>query len=395
MGAVLLAAPGAAEAAAVRAVRTIRSHEFTRIIIECSEHCEYRVSRAEGPEPRFAVDFPGATLPAGGLEPVKFAEGPAKRLRAVRTEGGVRVLIETRDRASASTFPLLDPFRLVVDVGAARAPVPAAAVPQRPEGEAAPRAAPRPPVAAQAERPRERPRAVAKAPRLKLMIDAGHGGHDPGARGVGELWEKDIVLDIAQRLADKARRSGEFEVAMTRTSDVFVPLEERTARANAFGADVFLSVHGNAAPGPELRGMETYYLNNTGDRATIRLAQMENGLTSATGAAHGGDVAFILSDLVQSYKVEESLDLAEMVQKGAVASGRTHHPELRDIGVKAGPFYVLVGAGMPAVLVEVSFLTNPDDARALALAEYRDAIAEGLLLGLRRFRENRRDAETL
>jgi N-acetylmuramoyl-L-alanine amidase len=377
----------AAEAASVRAVRTIRSQDFTRLIVECSEPLEYRVSRAEGATPRFAVDFNGASLPEGGLPLLDLGEGPARSLRAVRTERGVRLLIETRERSSASTFPLHDPFRLVIDVGTVRPPATEtpAAVAARPTPER------RPQLRAATKRPDE---LRAAAPRLKLMIDAGHGGHDPGARGVGGLWEKDVVLDVALRLAEKARNHELFDVRLTRDSDLFIPLEERTGRANAFDADLFVSIHANAATNPELNGLETYYLNNTDDRATIRLARMENGVVAAA-AEQGGDVAFILSDLVQSYKVEESVELAETLQGSAVGQARRVRHELRDIGVKAGPFYVLVGAGMPAVLVEVSFLTHPEEGRALGTAAYREALAEGLFQGLLRFVESRKEGRTL
>jgi N-acetylmuramoyl-L-alanine amidase len=201
---------------------------------------------------------------------------------------------------------------------------------------------------------------------------------------------------VAQRLKTRLAAMSDIDVALTRSSDVFLALEERTVRANAEQADLFVSIHANASPNRSLSGVETYYLNNTNDRATIRLAEMENGLRSVTGGSkRDRDVSLILSDLIQSYKIQESVALAEDIQHalvGRLDAGRT---AVNDLGVKRGPFYVLVGAGMPCVLVEVSFLTNPQEGTRLAQGAYQDALAEGLLRGVQRFVENARVAGNL
>ena len=228
-----------------------------------------------------------------------------------------------------------------------------------------------------------------------MVRDPGHGGKDPGALSGGGVAEKDVVLAISLQLRERLAAAG-FDVVLTRDTDVFIPLEERTARANAEQADLFVSIHGNASPNARLSGVETYYLNNTNDRATIRLAEMENGLRAMTGrSGRDHDASLILSDLIQSYKIEESVALAEQLQKAVVGDLGTYGWTANNLGVKRGPFYVLVGAGMPCVLVEVSFLTHPDEGARLAQPGYQQAIADGLLRGIQRFVENARVAENL
>jgi N-acetylmuramoyl-L-alanine amidase len=232
--------------------------------------------------------------------------------------------------------------------------------------------------------------------RFKVVLDPGHGGKDPGAIGADGLAEKDVVLSIAHRLKVRLASEPNLDVGLTRDTDVFLALEERTARANAEQADLFVSIHANASPNPDLSGVETYYLNNTDDHATIRLAEMENGLRTVTGGGRRDhDVALILSDLIQSYKIQESVALAEQVQRALVASLDGRGSPVNNLGVKRGPFYVLVGAGMPCVLVEVSFLTNREEAARLADTTYQETIADGLLRGIRQFVENTRVAENL
>jgi len=218
------------------------------------------------------------------------------------------------------------------------------------------------------------------------MLDPGHGGSDPGAQGINGLQEKAVVLAVSKRLAQKLRTRLGADVILTRTDDVFIPLPERTARANAAKADLFVSIHANASPNPETHGIETYYLNNTEDRATIRLAKLENGIRAKQQLPQREDsLSYILSDLIQTGKEEESIALARAIQVALVNQVRTTVPLANDLGVKRGPFYVLVGAHMPCVLVELAFLTHADEVRRLGSASYQETLAEGLFHGIADF----------
>lgn len=218
-----------------------------------------------------------------------------------------------------------------------------------------------------------------------VVLDPGHGGRDPGARGVTGDEEKEITLAVTKLIAERLEENPQIRVVLTRTDDSYVSLEQRTAIANAQGADLFVSIHANASENPQLAGVETYTLNNTDDRATIRLAALENGL-ALTGAAPGErDLAYILSDLVQTGKEDESVTLARAVQGNLVSYLRDRWRGVANLGVKKGPFYVLVGAYMPCILVEVAFLTNETEGQRIAARRYQEDIAEGIASGIRRF----------
>ena len=227
----------------------------------------------------------------------------------------------------------------------------------------------------------------------KIVLDPGHGGRDPGAEGF--VREKDVTLAIARRIALLLRRDLGAEVVLTRTTDQTLSLADRTARANAEGADLFVSIHANANPTGRLHGVETYYLDNTEDRATIRLAALENGLQLPPGGKDRASLRYILSDLVQVGKMEESTALASSVQDSLVRQLRRRYPDVTDLGVRRGPFYVLVGAYMPCVLVETAFLSHPREGRRLARADYQTAIAEGIAAGVARFLHNGARSRTL
>jgi N-acetylmuramoyl-L-alanine amidase len=211
-----------------------------------------------------------------------------------------------------------------------------------------------------------------------VVIDPGHGGFDPGTRSDSGLLEKDLALQIALQVRRALIDSG-YRAEMTRSTDDFVTLHDRTQIANRAGADLFLSIHLNWSPNPETSGIEVYYLNNTTDRATVRLASMENGGASDYGAPEGSNLNYILADLRQNYKANESALLARMIDAQAVADLRAGlGVDVSPLGAKMGPFYVLVGAHMPAVLVECGFLSNRGEARRLKTAAYQEVLADGI-----------------
>jgi N-acetylmuramoyl-L-alanine amidase len=218
---------------------------------------------------------------------------------------------------------------------------------------------------------------------VKIVLDPGHGGDDPGAQGFAV--EKAVTLDIAERLATLLRNRLGAEVVLTRDGDETLALKDRTARANAEGADLFVSIHANANPTGRLRGIETYYLDNSTDHATLRLASMENGLDLLKPRQGEASLRYILSDLVQVGKLDESVRLARQIQRGLVGHLRHEYTGVVDLGVKRGPFYVLVGAYMPCVLVETAFIGHPVEGRRLARGAYRRDVAQGLYDGIARY----------
>ncbi len=209
-----------------------------------------------------------------------------------------------------------------------------------------------------------------------IMIDPGHGGKDPGAQGLNRLVEKDVNLRFAKILGKKLEDHG-FEVLFTRTTDVFIPLEERTAMANAKKADLFVSIHCNAHGDAKSSGLEIYSLNLASTEDAVRVAARENAVSAKTIS----DLQLILTDLMLNTKMKESRDLAKTVQ-GQTVNAVTSRWKTRDRGTHEAPFYVLMGARMPAVLVEMGYITNPDDAKRLASNKYLEALAQGMVNGI-------------
>jgi N-acetylmuramoyl-L-alanine amidase len=217
----------------------------------------------------------------------------------------------------------------------------------------------------------------------RIVIDAGHGGHDSGTLGVGGIEEKDVVLDVALRLGKLLHDRLGAEIVYTRADDTFIPLETRTAIANKAQADLFISVHANSSPEPSARGVEVYYLNFTSDPEAMTVASRENAVS--TKSVHE------LSDLVKKIalkdKIEESKELAADVDASLYAGLRSGNDGLKDRGVKKAPFVVLIGANMPSILAEISFVTNADDAAQLQSPEYRERVAESLYGGVAKYAE--------
>jgi N-acetylmuramoyl-L-alanine amidase len=216
----------------------------------------------------------------------------------------------------------------------------------------------------------------ANAP-LLVVIDPGHGGRDPGTHSAGGVMEKDVALQIALRLERVLEASG-ATVELTRSDDRFLTLAERTAIANRDHAALFLSIHLNWSSDANTTGIATYYLNNTTDRATIRLARMENGTVASASDSAPVNLNYVLTDLRQGYKANEAVALAQMIESESVEAVATEGFGLRAAGAMQGPFYVLVGAEMPSVLVECGFLSNAEEARRLSAPRYQAALAEGI-----------------
>ena len=212
----------------------------------------------------------------------------------------------------------------------------------------------------------------------KIVIDPGHGGHDTGTIGPKGLQEKDLVLDVSRRLGKLLTSRLGAEVIYTRSDDTFIPLETRTAIANQEGADLFVSVHANSSRDPDARGVETYYLNFTTSPDALDVAARENAVSNET--------IHQLQDLVKKIalkeKIQESQEFASDVESSLHSGLAAKNPGLRDRGVKKAPFIVLIGANMPSILAEISFVSNPGDERKLRTSDYRQRIAESLYRGI-------------
>ncbi|MBS1821576.1 MAG: N-acetylmuramoyl-L-alanine amidase [Acidobacteria bacterium] len=215
----------------------------------------------------------------------------------------------------------------------------------------------------------------------RIVIDAGHGGHDSGTLGVNGLEEKEVVLDVALRLGKLLHNRLGAEIIYTRSDDTFIPLETRTAIANKAQADLFLSIHANSSSDPSARGVETYYLNFTSQPDALEVAARENAVSDQS--------IHQLSDLVKKIalkeKIDESREFASDVESSLYAGLQHGNAGLKNRGVKKAPFVVLIGANMPSILAEISFVTNPKDAEQLRQPEYRQRVAESLYKGVAKY----------
>lgn len=220
----------------------------------------------------------------------------------------------------------------------------------------------------------------------KIVIDPGHGGHDPGALGAG-ISEADVVLDVALRLEKLLREAG-VAVVLTRRSDEYVPLEQRTAIAVREQADLFLSIHANASRRRSAQGVESYFLNFSTDPAAEAVAARENAATSRTI----NNLPDILKAITLNNKLHESRSFAALIQRAMATKLGGGKSGVRNLGVKQAPFVVLIGADMPSVLVEIAFITNPQEGRLLKSGAYRQRIALALFDAVRGYQQSLKSA---
>lgn len=370
-----LAAPVNQRLWTVHDIRHWSDPTSTRVVIVVEGEATYRTGRLHNPD-RVYIDLLGTQI-APKLQGVSIevADTVLKSIRAAQNQADVvRVVLDLKTPDDYRIFTLTEPFRLVIDItgqsgqDGVASPVESVKPPaQKPLAKTTPTAPPTPGVASSANR-------------WHVVLDAGHGGKDPGAIGASGLMEKDVVLDIVLRLRELMRREPYWHVSLTRESDVFIPLEERTAIANRQNADLFVSIHANAAERPDLHGIETYFLDIATDERAKRTAAREN----ATSLKQVSDLELILRDLLMTSKRNESSLLAGTVQHALVqAPGGGKNG--RDLGVKQAPFLVLIGAEMPAILIETGFISHPAEERKLADPKYRAHLARAILAGIKEY----------
>jgi N-acetylmuramoyl-L-alanine amidase len=390
----VVAAPGGPR---ISDIQAWTNEIYTRVAIYTGDEVSWqsntlRADPARGLPPRIFIDIRGAGIRDEiRSKPVEIRNGLLRQVRAGRFDRDtVRVVIDLERESTYRVFALPGPFRVIVDIdGEGEIPVlpssPAsvAAVPSQ-EG---PAPSPSPAIPPSVESPRmaASPPSPIRKTRVRVMIDPGHGGKDPGAIGRTGLKEKDVVLEIGRRIREKLSRSGEFDVRMTRDADVFIPLEERTAMANKGGADIFVSLHINASRNRRAEGFSTYVLSRgASNREDLELAARENGVPP--GKLQG--VKFIIDDMFTGARKNESLRLAKTVNDAVVRHVSTRYPEAQSNGLKQAPFYVLVGARMTAVLVEASFISNAREEARLQDSSCLDGIADGVVEAIRYYGQN-------
>ena len=366
-------------AALVTEMRRWSNPDYTRIAVSLDREAKFEFHQlpqlpGSTAPPRMYVDIFSARI-GPGVKDIPIGDGLLKTARIAQYRADiVRVVLDLESLKDYKTFTFSDPFRIIIDVkGERRAEL------SRPKETVL---APLPVPATKPERGEEKPKPAAKSVVGKIrriVVDAGHGGHDPGAMGAKGTKEKDIVLQIALKLAGKLREELGLDVVLTRSTDVFLELQERTAIANQVGADLFVSVHANASLNRGASGIETYYLNLAKTEKAAQLAAKENG----TSLEKVSVLQAVLFDLMANYKLNDSALLAEEVQKAVYRKVGGQYHGVKNLGVKQGPFYVLVGATMPSILVETAFLSNEREEEHLNDPAYQEKTAEGIMEGIR------------
>jgi len=428
-----VSSPAVAGGRATNPLKTVKREvlpDALRITLELGQEVTFRSDRLDAP-PRVFIDFEN-TRPVEAIKDatIPYPDDVVRKVRIGRqTESRTRVVMDLVGAGRYSIYTLYNPYRVVIDF--TRLPVAPSAViattatPTAPvirQTAAKPELAPpvlaatppparetvdvpvaREPVDDSEPVPVSEAAAAPAAPAppsvnrsggfslsrqlglrvSRVVIDPGHGGHDPGAKTKG-LTEADLVLDVALRLEKLLSKQDGFDVVLTRRVDTFVPLEERTAIANREGADLFLSIHANASTNSSARGIETYFLNLTANPDAEMVAARENAASSRSM----NQLPDIVKAIALNNKIHESRDFASMIQSSLHSQLQKSDSTVRNLGVKQAPFMVLLGATMPSVLAEISFITNRQDAAMLKTEKYRQRIAEALYAGVIRYQQS-------
>ncbi len=412
------------ELSTILPVKYWSSKDYTRIVIMAASPITYKETLLEqkADQPRsLYIDFKNSYIAPQYRAPITLNNGLLKHIRTEQYSADtVRVELNIESIDSYKIFSLPDPFRIVIDVRGERNTIPIATKkavisspeivadseesvalqndPQKEETteqtktivirrDKKKRAFPQILVSVNEESsiPSAK-QAISLAQQLglrvkKIVLDPGHGGKDPGAIS-NSMQEKDIVLKLAQKLKPVLQKVLGCEVILTRNKDIFLPLEERTAIANTQEADLFISLHINAHPSSKVRGTETYFLNLSTNAEAMRVAAMEN----ATSTHQMSDLEDILSGIMKNSKIDESSKLAQHVQT-SILSGMDQKifGKMNNLGVKQAPFYVLIGAEMPAILLEIAFISNEDDVKNLQNPKYLESLTKEIAQGIKAY----------
>jgi len=337
--------------ARVTKIERYAAADAARVVVYVTQPTTYKVGFLDegSKSPRLFVDIDGATYQGKKAFDVG---GLVTRVRVGAEATRTRVVLDLNAPAYRHVFYMPEPFRLVIDVS---------------------------------KDPPPHSQEVTRGPRQvrRVVLDPGHGGHDPGARGPSGLREKDVTLDIAHRAAPLIARELGISTLLTRDSDDYVALDERTARANAFQADLFVSIHCNASEDGAGRGVMTFVLDDSRDAASTRLAAREND-ASAEAAA---ELAGALSRGEGNLSAGRSNHFAELLQRSAIASLSPSYGDIPNSGIKRAGFYVLAGARMPAVLFETSFISNSVGETRFNTGDFRQKIADAIVNAVRAYRD--------
>lgn len=361
--------------------------EYTRIVINTADERKYshhllkKDPAINKPLQRLYIDIEQTRLGKGVADHMPINDDLLEQARAGQfTPHTVRVVVDIKSFENYKIFSLKDPFRIIIDVWGkgANGPQPDPEIAQEDGGKASVKTS-------RITTDNLKSSDIARQLALgvsKIVIDPGHGGSDPGAPGyLQDVWEKDIVLKLATNLADKLRSRLKCTVVLTRSSDRKLTLEERTAIANTQRADLFISLHSNAAQNKNLSGFETYFLNLATDDQAIAVAAREN----ATSKKNISDLEFILTDLMKHAKIAESTRLANDVHQTMVRGMTKKYSGINDLGVKQAPFYVLLGARMPSILIEASFISNKEECKRLLTESYRNDLCASITDGIEKY----------
>lgn len=395
----LIHIPGASAAGRlqVQGVQLLDQPAGTRIELRLSQPADYKVFTLGNPD-RVVLDISAAALARSAL-PLPAAAGAVREVRAAYRDGGLRMVFDlaTAMRPLTTAGGEASAARLTIDLqplnaaAVAAIPVPAPAAlptavakvpepepqPAQPEAQPQVQTAPAPPMPAVPEKPQP-------ARDIVVVVDAGHGGHDPGAHGRGGLREKDVTLAISRRLVDLINSEPGMRGVLTRSDDRFLDLRARMERARSVSADLFVSIHADAAMNRSARGSTVYVLSEkaASDEASRRLAARENA--ALIGGVELGDkdpvLASVLMDLSQNASISSSISVGDAILREMAGLGRLHRDR-----VQHAPFMVLKSPDVPSVLIETAYISNPEDERNLGSASHQDKLARAVLGGIRRY----------